>query len=354
MTEVHTKLGNLLKGERERRKLTLADLSHDLKIAERHLQAIEDGDLASLPGPLYFGLFAKSYAEALGIDYARSLSAIKEDLGEPIDSPLEESSDAIAPAAPPTGSHTAKTQSTPAPTKKDNGMPRRRSIVSVVIIAILLVALVAVGWVVLKKDGKFSLRSTTPTENNLGSDSDKADGAGSDWSEDYGKTGKKGEKAALNLQMIAHDRTWAVVLADGDTALQTNLKPWREYNIGAQEKLTVSVGTPLAVEMTINGLPVDLSDPDKGNVSSVIVTPENVSMFVRQTPPVDSGSLDSISGDSASTQDSLRPKVTSPKDTVTLRDAAHPNPQAPRDSIHRRDSTAAKSPTSKSGGRNGT
>ena len=140
--------------------------------------------------------------------------------------------------------------------------------------------------------------------------------------------------------MVAHDRTWAVVLADGDTALNTNLKPLREYNIGAQEKLTVSVGSPLAVEMTINGLSVDLSDPDKGNVTSVVVTPENMSMFVRHTPPVDSGSLDTVPGDTSSVSGPLPPA----RKIIT-----------PRDTLRHRDTTAAgKSPTSKSGGRNGT
>jgi cytoskeleton protein RodZ len=351
MTDVHIKLGRLLKEERERRNISLADLAGDLKIAERHLRAIEEGDLSALPGPLYFGLFSKSYAEALGIDYARSLAAIKEDLGEPVDSPIEQTSDDVA------------TPTTPSPVRpvgssSSSGLPRGRSMTSWIIISVLLIALVVVAWVLFKTDGRFSLRNLTHRDSAAVADSERSE-ATDDFSQDYGKTAQKGIKAALNLQLVAHDRTWAVVLADGDTALQTNLKPWREYNIGAQEKLNVSVGTPLAVDMTINGLPVDLSDPDKGTVSNVAVTPENMSMFVRRAP-VDSGVADTTdSPDDSLSPDTTGPAVqtrpTSPADTVTHRAAASQTPAAAHDSTRRQNpSPAGKNLPPKTGGTHGT
>ncbi len=309
MTEVHVKLGSLLKGERERRNLALADIAGDLKIAERHLQAIEDGDLNALPGPLYFGLFARSYAEALGIDYAKSLEAIKEDMGEPIDSGIDE------PPAPveATPDKSKRSERAKAPAKPAG--PKRSSLVAYILIPLLILVLLAVVWIVLKKDGKFPLKGLTTDDNSAVADSDRNDATGSDWSQDYGEVASKGEKAALSLQMVAKDRTWAVVLADGDTALQTNLKPWREYNIGAQDKLIVTLGSPLSVELTLNGLPIDLSDPDKGTVSNVAITPDNMSMYVRRTPPIDSGTVDSIAGDSLSPADITRRAAPVRRDT---------------------------------------
>ncbi|MFZ1684527.1 MAG: RodZ domain-containing protein [Candidatus Zixiibacteriota bacterium] len=338
MTEVHTKLGKLLKGERERRGLSLPEIAQEIKIAERHIQAIEDGNLANLPGPLYFGLFAKSYAEALGIDYAKSLEAIKEDLGEPIDTPIEQASDDVAKAEP------TKFPGITKATKPVGGQKvaaaKGRPVISTLIVIIVILVFLAVGWALLQKDGKLPFAKIMSPGSSTSQDStDRNDGAGADWSEDYGKVGDKGEKAALNLQMIAHDRTWAVVLSDGDTALQINLKPWREYNIGAQEKLVVSVGSPLAVEMTINGLAVDLSDPEKGSVSSVEVTPENISMFVRKQLPADSSADDSIGPDSG----------TVPDTTAKAKSAVV------RDTTHRRDtSTSHPGSTTKTGDRHGT
>jgi cytoskeletal protein RodZ len=84
-SELHNKIGQLLKLERERQDLTLADLSMQLKISKGHLEHIEAGKADALPSELYFNLFAKSYAETLGIDYSRTVEAIKEEVGEPLE-----------------------------------------------------------------------------------------------------------------------------------------------------------------------------------------------------------------------------------------------------------------------------
>jgi len=80
MGELETKLGDLLKLERERLGKQLDDLSEALRIPEESLRAVEQGDVDSLPSTIYFGLFAKSYAESLGIDYGATVDAIKADL----------------------------------------------------------------------------------------------------------------------------------------------------------------------------------------------------------------------------------------------------------------------------------
>ena len=49
MNELHTKIGKLLKLERERRQLPLEDISGELKISEENLQSIEDGRADELP-----------------------------------------------------------------------------------------------------------------------------------------------------------------------------------------------------------------------------------------------------------------------------------------------------------------
>jgi len=60
MSELHTKFGALLKLERERQGITLADISGELKIPEDTLLQIEIGDINALPSKLYFKLFAKA------------------------------------------------------------------------------------------------------------------------------------------------------------------------------------------------------------------------------------------------------------------------------------------------------
>jgi len=64
-------VGKLLRNERERQELSLEDVSDRTKIDVKYLQAIEEDRKDGFPGDLYCELFTKSYAEALGLEYAR-------------------------------------------------------------------------------------------------------------------------------------------------------------------------------------------------------------------------------------------------------------------------------------------
>lgn len=64
-------VGKLLKNERERQELTLEDISERTKINVKYLKAIEEERKDQFPGELYADLFTKSYAEALGLEYAK-------------------------------------------------------------------------------------------------------------------------------------------------------------------------------------------------------------------------------------------------------------------------------------------
>lgn len=260
MTDLQIRLGKLLKTERERQNRSLTELSNDLKIPEAHLQAIESGDIGSLPSALYFKLFARSYAEALGVDYVKAMDVMRDegeaDIGE-------EEREAEAPVS-----------------SRQMVRPRASEAKSYrglwLLIGVSVIILAVVAWLVfLKGDGAAeqagSADAANVTESETGSDSDQVAGPI-----------VNREESAIDLDLMARDRTWAVVIADGDTAIQTNLKPWREYFIGAQESLVVSIGSPLAVDIMLNGVMANLSNPEDGSISSVVITPENATMFVQR------------------------------------------------------------------------
>ncbi|MFH1891735.1 MAG: helix-turn-helix domain-containing protein [Candidatus Zixiibacteriota bacterium] len=64
-------VGKLLRNERERQELSLEDVSERTKINVKYLKAIEEDSKEGFPGELYCELFTKSYAEALGLEYAK-------------------------------------------------------------------------------------------------------------------------------------------------------------------------------------------------------------------------------------------------------------------------------------------
>ena len=71
-----TPVGESLRRERLKRNLELEEISHDLKISTRFLQAIENDQYDKLPG----GVFAKSFVR----QYARLLGLNEEDLADQV------------------------------------------------------------------------------------------------------------------------------------------------------------------------------------------------------------------------------------------------------------------------------
>ena len=71
-----TPVGEFLRRERLKRNLELEEISHDLKISTRFLQAIENDQYDKLPG----GVFAKSFVR----QYARLLGLNEEDLADQV------------------------------------------------------------------------------------------------------------------------------------------------------------------------------------------------------------------------------------------------------------------------------
>src|SRR5215469_8577554 len=61
-------VGAILKTERERQNLDLADLAEHLCVTQRYIRAIEQDDLNSLPGTFFYRSFVKQYAALVGVD----------------------------------------------------------------------------------------------------------------------------------------------------------------------------------------------------------------------------------------------------------------------------------------------
>jgi transcriptional regulator with XRE-family HTH domain len=61
-------LGGLLRSARERRGLTLQEIARETKLPQRHLEALEQGNLAFLPAGFYQRAEIRAYARAVGLD----------------------------------------------------------------------------------------------------------------------------------------------------------------------------------------------------------------------------------------------------------------------------------------------
>jgi cytoskeleton protein RodZ len=73
--------GELLKAERLKQDLKISDVAFALKLGNKVIQNIEDGDIESLPAKTFVRGFVKSYAEFLKLDAAVVLKQFQEEMG---------------------------------------------------------------------------------------------------------------------------------------------------------------------------------------------------------------------------------------------------------------------------------
>ena len=69
--------GEFLRDARERRGLTVRDVSNETKIPRRHLEAFEHGDLTVVPNRMYRRAEVRAYAQAVGLDQNVALAELE-------------------------------------------------------------------------------------------------------------------------------------------------------------------------------------------------------------------------------------------------------------------------------------
>lgn len=125
-----TTLGTWLRRERERRGVTLTDISDQTKLSVPLLKGLEADDLSRWPGGIFRRAFARSYAAAIGVDPDLVVRRVEEE------HPTGDVVPAVAPVAP---------QDTRSPVVAATGtapLPRRtsRQLLSIAALLDLLVA----------------------------------------------------------------------------------------------------------------------------------------------------------------------------------------------------------------------
>src|SRR5688572_2089129 len=73
-----TSVGKLLRSAREQKKRSLAEIAEELCITQRYLRAIEEDDLANLPGAFFYKSFVRQYASLLGVSNERVQQAVEQ------------------------------------------------------------------------------------------------------------------------------------------------------------------------------------------------------------------------------------------------------------------------------------
>lgn len=159
-----TKLGDLLRSEREKRELSLHEIGMSLKINPKILKAIEEGDQQNFPSKTFLRGFVKSYAQYLRLDPNEILQMFHEEYGstrpeEPLKPPAQPQTSAPTPAHP----HPAPKYETSLKRPEDAALPvTSNNRIYTILVAILLLTLIAFVAKMMDKYQKESEVSIVP------------------------------------------------------------------------------------------------------------------------------------------------------------------------------------------------
>ncbi len=276
MSELHVRFGEQLRKVRLEKKLELADVASELRMSEEHISAVEAGDATRVPGPLFLQLFGRSYASFLGIDYTDAIDLLREELGEP---------------SPPSTTSVQRDQKAeivaqPQPTRAGGGT---RIIVGVLITVAVLAGLAFVGYKLLQQNKDAVTQKERPGRE---AEADIfLEGETLSTARPYESAFAADSIDGLTLSLLARVPSSILLVTDGDTAMNGEMKIAQDYQFDARQRLVISLGAPEAVDVRLNGQKASLLDSRTKRVSNLEITLGNYRWYVIPDSVAQSDSL---------------------------------------------------------------
>jgi transcriptional regulator with XRE-family HTH domain len=326
-------IGKLLKNERERQELSLDDISERTKINVKYLKAIEEDRKDGFPGDLYCELFTKSYAEALGLEYAKikagtfSATERKFEVDRRSRKKSAKRSDAVSEDTrttshdrPPDRSsrlepRTGETTELSVARSGDDALDSPESERSqswgrpeilkylLVVAAVVFCLLIVVVYISISADG---------TSDQESDDAAIESGPPSGAQQSIAGEERPGEKVvpdmsvvdsgedgpvtifpeSLQVEFVASEESWARVVSDGDTIFTSFFEPGEEHLFTAAGTLEVHLGRWEFVSGKVYGLEMkdlNLYHTPGRSIARLLITKDNWESFIDSTT-LDDGS----------------------------------------------------------------
>jgi len=235
MLDKYKEVGDILTAARKERNKTVAAASESTRIMVRYLEAVETGQPGKLPAPEYFMLFARSYAEFLGID-----TAVFDEIEERVRAEAVAVDTRVRP---------------PEPEKRESEKkPKNKKILRIVfyIVSLLIIAgavylAYTQLWPRLRHSSFFSKSTDVGAASN---ETQPANNAAEMNIVVPDQPYQPPDK--LRLRMIANQDVWVTVARDGDTVFNQKLTAGLEQSWEADFRYWLTLSNALAVDLYIN------------------------------------------------------------------------------------------------------
>ena len=243
-------LGNTLRDERERQKLSVNDIEQGTSIRALYIEAIENGEYDKLPGEVYTRGFIKNYAKFLGLDgdaFAKEFTA--ELHGAP---PAVEEKTSEAPVEQKTVE--SKPVQPNKPAKKSSkvvgeirGENRGSSGIMIVAAVVLIAALAGGAWAFLSGDGDVADNKppaqTQPVQPQAVPQTPVANA----------NPAPQTPADSVKIDAKFNNRCWTLVTVDGAVVLEGVVEAGENLSWEGKESVNLRLGDAGAVELTHNG-----------------------------------------------------------------------------------------------------
>lgn len=215
-------VGEKLRAAREAQKLELSEIASRTRIPQRHLEAIEQSNFASLPSATYALGFAKAYARAVGADEVALARELRVELGDRPERP----------APPPSYDFDERSRTPPS---------------GIVVIGVIVAVLVLIGGALWYGTNLF--RGSAPSENSIPIKNAVA--------ADPGNAIAPPPAPPLGGQvtLVALDTAWIRVTdANGKRLFEKELAKGERYDVPADaDRPQIRTGRPDRIQVLLNG-----------------------------------------------------------------------------------------------------
>ncbi len=258
--------GEELRREREMRDISIREISETTKISTRFLEAIESGDFASLPAPVFTRGFIREYASYLGlepediVDRYMSMVARQEQQRENEEEEMRDRISGRLPLSP--GS----------------------SVIKWIVIAIVALAILGAGVYYLSTSGK-SEQEPAPAGEEMPAEPEEV--------QKESEPQPVPEADSIRMKLTATGDSWIDLQVDDEPPTDFTLQSGSSRTFEAKERIILrTVGNAGVVEVELNGVSAEPLGRERQVVRDVEFDLEKVNALLRksQAPSSENGS----------------------------------------------------------------
>ena len=236
-------LGSFLREKRKAKGLSLEQVSEEIRIKLSYLEALEEEKYELLPAPLYRKIFLKAYADYLGLNFEEILNKFSVEGAK-----VREKEDTFS--APPVKKEVQATEQVTIRKGKTNY--NSWLVLAGILLGVIIILLFIMHQQIYKYDKETKIWTK---EARLGPafpmpDSGKLDSIATK-KEEVKKNYSQSEGMTLRLEGL--DRTWAMVIGDGDTLFTGFIKSGTQVEYQAQDYFKLTLGRAWVVKCYLNG-----------------------------------------------------------------------------------------------------